>query len=397
MLGADFTEEALILLSLPDSLENIISHAFLNRARLTFDVGKVPKSKRFYVLQKDGEAKWILPWNHKIGLAALSGWEPYSKLSQLKWGLMLALYRMGLLGMLGNVKKIGIEIPDSFPWDLLGWLGNGRPVPVIYVGNPATAQQKLVMFLTDEGQQGKIAPEMVIKVPLGTKAKASILNEAEQIESILFLQGSQTPDILFLDSNSGISAQSYSQAAPEGRDLTERHLAWLYALPDLPGVVDFQITCESLASRIERLEISEEKRVIVHDILGLLVDRAKLKAVVLHGDFAPWNIKKRFDGSLVVLDWEAAKSPSLPLLDLIHHELMDAYTSNQPLTILPAFLRNQLVRQYMAHYGITDDLARQLFLFYVLDRWCRNLENGEVEIAEQFWQDVCPVFKEAVS
>lgn len=51
---------------------------------------------------------------------------------------------------------------------------------------------------------------------------------------------------------------------------------------------------------------------------------SRLKPVIRHGDFARWNLLRRPDGRLVVLDWEWGHEAGMPGIDLVHYFLQDA-------------------------------------------------------------------------
>jgi aminoglycoside phosphotransferase (APT) family kinase protein len=60
---------------------------------------------------------------------------------------------------------------------------------------------------------------------------------------------------------------------------------------------------------------------------------------IVHGDLAPWNLRRGPDGRLVVLDWESAEFDHRPLWDLTHFVvqqgvLMDAFSPPMAATIL---------------------------------------------------------------
>ena len=54
------------------------------------------------------------------------------------------------------------------------------------------------------------------------------------------------------------------------------------------------------------------------------LSREVLRPVICHGDFTRWNLLRRVDGSLVVLDWEWGHRNGLPGIDLVHYFLQDA-------------------------------------------------------------------------
>ncbi|HEX5451192.1 MAG TPA: phosphotransferase [Candidatus Limnocylindrales bacterium] len=47
----------------------------------------------------------------------------------------------------------------------------------------------------------------------------------------------------------------------------------------------------------------------------------RLPRTVVHGDFAPWNLRLAADGQLRAFDWESASLDGLPLIDEIHYRL----------------------------------------------------------------------------
>jgi hypothetical protein len=51
---------------------------------------------------------------------------------------------------------------------------------------------------------------------------------------------------------------------------------------------------------------------------------SRFKPVIRHGDFARWNLLRRSDGGLVVLDWEWGHEAGMPGIDLVHYFLQDA-------------------------------------------------------------------------
>jgi hypothetical protein len=51
---------------------------------------------------------------------------------------------------------------------------------------------------------------------------------------------------------------------------------------------------------------------------------SRFKPVIRHGDFARWNLLRRPDGRLIVLDWEWGHEAGMPGIDLVHYFLQDA-------------------------------------------------------------------------
>jgi hypothetical protein len=63
----------------------------------------------------------------------------------------------------------------------------------------------------------------------------------------------------------------------------------------------------------------EAERAIIDELMPDL-DHLVVPAAIVHGDFAPWNV--RLSASRIrAFDWEWASSEGLPLIDSIHHRL----------------------------------------------------------------------------
>lgn len=108
----------------------------------------------------------------------------------------------------------------------------------------------------------------------------------------------------------------------KGRSFTPRDVddaiclldAWI---PDQPAV---EITCFPEWPMIEGALEGFENR---EEVIAALTAQ-QLVPMVRHGDFARWNLIRRRDGSVVVLDWEWGHPAGMPGLDLVHFVLQDA-------------------------------------------------------------------------
>jgi hypothetical protein len=96
-----------------------------------------------------------------------------------------------------------------------------------------------------------------------------------------------------------------------------------------------------------------------------------LPSAVVHGDFAPWNV--RMDrGRLRAFDWEYGSVDGLPHLDALHHELqvgrlLDRWSPDE----MTAELRRYAARDLGAGAGAALTIAR----LYLADRCLRMAEE----------------------
>lgn len=88
--------------------------------------------------------------------------------------------------------------------------------------------------------------------------------------------------------------------------------------------------------------LDPQYRVLFDEILRQIdeeIGRIELPACLVHGDFAPWNVRI-VDGQLLVFDWEYAEARGNPLHDFLHFHLVTRATRHRTIGI--AFMRKLL-------------------------------------------------------
>jgi hypothetical protein len=123
---------------------------------------------------------------------------------------------------------------------------------------------------------------------------------------------------LLIDSSASFATQSYLHGAPEGIEIGERHLRFLGCLVHAERRLDLEaVRADLLVLRDERAEfLSRDARTTIDGSLQRRGWTGSVPATRLHGDFAPWNLKLRSDGTLGAVDWEHSVPDDLPYLDL---------------------------------------------------------------------------------
>ena len=323
----------------------------------------VPHQERFLVIPGSKDPRWIVPRNSLLGWRVLRQWRPYGIFSRIKWAVILAAYWTGRLDMVPGVAPIGVNGALNVDWKHMGWQPETSLSPVIYIGTPGL-QQKAVVVLVDSGSG---EPLGVMKVALGEDACASLLREARTLQ-LLAKAGVKNVPVLLASEEAGRRAwQTAVPGKPTSRKLTELHVDWLLQLPRTGKTTTLdnqkQILCQLVEDRCSGLSARYLRAVTnaVEHIDG----HSPIPLVLVHGDFAPWNVKLQSHSKLAVIDWEDAEFAGLPLWDLCHFHCIQSHLFNDN-NLLGRFCTSRLVSKYLQALGINKKEQLSLLLLYLL-------------------------------
>lgn len=296
-----------------DILEAVVTRVFPPDSRLLSAAGA---STNFLIIGDAEKGRWILPVEAGPAMAAVRARRPLYWHSKLLWFPFLSAYRYRFLHRLPLVGRLSVETPAGGDWSHLGWPAGNQPTVAVHVGG-ARSNQKAVVFL---GDTSRPAPEFVTKVPLAPDAAEGILREARVLR---FLREHESiargvPRILHEDPVSGIASQEFVRGRMPGYELGPKHLDLLCGLAE-------HRECVSLSSRVEQMVSSFSDHLVYQirestqasEFLRQMSELPSIPSVVTHGDFNPWNLLYRPDGSLAALDWEYGDTRGLPTVDLV--------------------------------------------------------------------------------
>ena len=299
--------------------------------------------------------RWLVPPGANLN-RVLENWSPYKLSSRLKWHVIRSARGLGVSALLPGVERLSLDNLCGVNWRELGWPLGTPPVPVIYVGTPSP-QQKAILHLVDPSS-GQC--HGVVKVPLSDGARQSILRESDVLTVLEDDLCRAAPSMLFTDREIGVAAQEFvpgrsgsrqflpeywnllgSLVLPEERTTIAGHVAAWYGHP-LWDCLDGPVL-KLLASAF-----AEQS------------DTQSLPACWVHGDFAPWNIRRRNKRGPALIDWEMAERAGLPLQDAYHFFHMQDFLFGGHPTVHAAH-----VEPFAKTLGLTSTAAARLEIAYL--------------------------------
>lgn len=263
----------------------------------------------------------------------------------------------------------------------------------LLVGSPGPLQ-KLTMLCS--GSAGE-APQ-VAKIALHASADAAAAREAHWLRVL-----GEVPvvaDFLPRLLDEGVLGCGrrfvVMSALPDGTStlrFEERHRQFLVALAEMGGAERWTMT--SAVSRL-RLRLRSVRSVLGLRHLELLegvlaeveaaLERRALPACLMHGDFAPWNVRLTPE-RLFVFDWEYAQTRGNPLQDYLHFHLMPRVLHPRRTPVGPAFMRDLLANAAAYARGVFGEdsgvaaAAGTLAAHYLLDTITFYIEaSGYLEV-----------------
>lgn len=248
--------------------------------------------------------RWIVPVYARFGKIVLQQWQPYNFSSKLKWKGIRWLYNLGLLDKLPGITSITTS-------SKLNIKTNSRDsyfVPIVYVGTPGLEQKAVATLVSQKSG----TPEKILKVALTEKAKKSLLHESRILEKLSELNISDVPTLYGIDKSGKCTCQSVIGGRLSSRTLTQAHIDRLIQFPKSPKItsLDKQQNLLRLAFKKE-YTLFESHTSIISKALPLIHGK-NIPFILVHGDFAPWNLKTDKDGRITPIDWEAAQLEGFP-------------------------------------------------------------------------------------
>ncbi len=339
-------------------------------------------NSEFFIIPGNGAPRWIIPNNPKLCSALLGQWHPYGAASKLKWALIRLLYSVKCLTYISRVESL---IANSI-WVHINEDKKESAIPLIYIGTPGP-QQKAVVTLIDVNNGSPIS---ILKIPLGHGSSKSILREGRLLTLLEEFGVKGVPKLVNSNDLAGQTVQTAVAGKLISRKLKPDLIYWLADLPRSGKMT----SCRDQQQRLSRCmgAISErmptKKIKLLESALAVLNDESEFPCVFVHGDFAPWNIKRN-KAQIQVFDWEDGCVDGLPLWDMCHFNFIQSHLFNDP-RIVSDFLSGSLVLLYLDKFLITNEFAQKLTLLYMLSMVLCREHNASSEY-KAFLIDQIPV------
>lgn len=327
-----------------------------------------------FIVGKGGEPRWLIDARALKALHVVwRDWTPYSLKSRLAWVLVRTVARLGLLSRLPGVETRSIsgatlrDAIEGFP-EVAGC------APIVFVGKPSVTA-KLTLFMATP--QRAIAG--IVKIPLTQAASRSIAVEAAAIGEL----GAKIPGVprlLGMDAAEGISVQSWLPGRTVARELRQEQIDVLLSLPRGAGVVSLRAATDAVVESVSTVYRERCAGYVSHIPSALTVP-----VVWEHGDFVPWNMKRRDDGGIQLIDWEYSEQHGLPYLDLCHFFYRQEYLFRDIKVVRKTLDSNELVLAYRKSFLLDPEACRALQLHYLIRCLRMDIPNAShAETYEQF-------------
>ncbi|VAX22185.1 hypothetical protein MNBD_NITROSPINAE02-1485 [hydrothermal vent metagenome] len=354
-------------------LKDALSNVFPAGTEFTWNPAEVEPDERYLVIPNNRGPRWIIPKSPRLGLLALTQWNPYFISQRVMWLALIAAYRTNMLGFLPKIISFGASGATRLGWGHLGWSESHAPIPVVIVRTEF--DHKAVATLVDPATQ---KPRIVAKIPIEGNSARMILNEADTLTQLAEETPGLAPRLIFLDREQSISAQEFVYGRSSNHKLDREHFRLATKLAREGRHIKLSDLVEGLVSRLNRIDnVDRNSKKLLEKILPKIADQTRIPAVRIHGDFVPWNMHSTKDGGYVILDWEDSVPEGPPFYDLFHFLFKQAAISNAKADICDKLAGYYFKSDYSKHLGISEAIFSKLLLYYLASRLIKNLDvNG---------------------
>jgi hypothetical protein len=163
-----------------------------------------------------------------------------------------------------------------------------------------------------------------VKFPAVDTAKIRIKQEFDALLELASDGCRVSPRPVLLHPELKFSVQSYLAGSSTGPAIQQAHIDFLIGLVNAERRVDLAAVREQLRLRLQQSIAGGLLTNAAQGTLQQLLDKGRwvgsVPAARVHGDFAPWNLKRADDGQIVAVDWEDSAASGLPFLDLHHFQ-----------------------------------------------------------------------------
>lgn len=335
-----------------------------------------PHIRRFAMLPSAAQPRWLIPLDPPgIAAAALALYRPVRTSRRVLHAAARAAARLGLHVWYRDELCIARRAASPIEQRIASLFPGTTVRLAISTGAPGRAQlRKLSMAVVSTG--GRVLA--FAKSGASPASRALVRHEAEVLRTLSAREAlaNRVPRLLFSGEVgdawvhvqaplAGTSARA-ELAAPEHALLAALRSAELRPAADTAFV-------RGLRARIAALPPSHHWLLRALDAMRPRLEWLRLPSTVIHGDFAPWNIRVDH-GVAAAFDWEYAEPDGLPLVDQCNHLLLVGYLVHGWTT--ETALAELRAMSYAAPLGLDPSDVEVLQILHLLDLVTRFLSEG---------------------
>lgn len=262
--------------------------------------------REFYILRRHGHDLLAIPRALRFSADALGLYLPQTAKARAAKGVFSSLLHTPLATMLPARDVAMARQPLT---DFLCSLADGElPEFAVLLGNPAEPGRRFVVGVFDKHGQCR----KVVKCAIDPTGRELLSGERKVLDRL----SGRFPDVPKV--LAAIDGQAFGAIAmdffpqPTGAMTRSERI-------DLARRWIWQGEVVSLRSLPQWQSATHDERTSADKLV---------RPVVFHGDFTPWNIRRR-GGDWTVIDWEKACAQGPPLWDLLHYEVQTAVLVNR--------------------------------------------------------------------
>jgi hypothetical protein len=332
--------------------------------------------RRFAIMPSLAKARWFIPLdNPSVASAGFSLYTPARASARVKRMLIrLAAhtrlpfwYHDHICIAQRSAPAVEQAIGALFPGRQLRLaISSGAP-------EPARNRKASLAVIEQSGEVlafGKLAGSELSHRLVRQEAKAiTTVNAALHCDSC-------APKLLYANevNNTFLALQTPLRGSVTPARWTPAHARFLEALRVGPVTCATEIPLvATLGSRLSALATAREELANCLRSTLAALRSTRLPVTIVHGDFAPWNLRER-NGQLAAFDWEYARVDGVPLLDQTHFVLQVGYLLNDwPVDRAAEELSRMADERPLA---LESREVRAVQAVYLLDVILRLLEEG---------------------
>ena len=338
-----------------------------------------PPARSLRLVRRNGRVLLGLPPGSEAAARALGLYQPQRALARLMVSGLRGLARVGLHG--GVLSKIHLPGGSTPMSPTLSGIDSGTCG--VLLGSPEHRVRRAIASYRKDGSWE------VAKISFGEAGARMLGEEAQALESLHPL-ATGVPRMLGLHHGEGLTVMrmpyltGHAVGPGESGDALELLKQWITGqapksiteFPEWTAIASALSGFESGGQALERLS------------------RECLSSVICHGDFARWNLLRKADGSLVVLDWEWGHPNGMPGIDLVHYFLQDArlverLSPQDAIRKTCLILKSPACRDYLDKTGWSGDPLLPIIASLAYKQGAEHQENGEMieEILNFGWEE----------